>query len=91
VYCYWAVNTNDYWYGDTPAHGGGNCNDMATSVLNNSTWVVALYRSINASGGRIILCKGDYLQDMSRDHWDNGYNANNSASSHKWVPSSAYC
>ncbi len=84
--CAWLGN--DSWYGDT-VQNGVNCNDMATSTLNNGFAEkyenVVLYKDVNYHGGLIVLCRGDYLQDMSLDHWSGGTNANNSASSHDWV------
>ena len=85
--CSWTGN--DQWYGDTPASGGGNCNDMATSAWNNGfpeTYEdVILSKHINYGAPTILLCRGDYLLNMSLDHWTDGTNANNSASSHKWT------
>jgi hypothetical protein len=87
-WCYWGKGGNDAWYGDTGASGGGTCNDMATSLLNNAQGGgyddVFVYKHINYGQPEIVICNGDYLQDMSRDVWSDGSNANNSASSHAW-------
>ena len=84
--CSWTGD--DPWYEDTAATGGGNCNDMATSAWNNgypSDYdVVVLYKNISGIT-HILLCRGDYLLNMSLDRWSDGSSANNSASSHKWT------